>query len=40
MGRIVMQTKFRSVNLKGKYSLGELGIYERAALKLILNWVL
>jgi hypothetical protein len=38
MGRIVMQTKFPSGNLKGKYSLGEVGVYVRAALKLILNW--
>jgi hypothetical protein len=39
MGKLVMQTKFRSGNLKGKYNLGEVGIYVRTALKLILNWV-
>jgi hypothetical protein len=39
MGRLVTQTKFRLRNLKGNYSLGEVGIYMRAALKLILNWV-
>jgi hypothetical protein len=39
MGRLVMQTKFRSANLKGRESLGDLGVYGRTALKLILNWV-
>jgi hypothetical protein len=40
MGRLAMQTKFRLGNLKGKDSLGDIGLYEMTALKLILNWVL
>jgi hypothetical protein len=37
MGMIVMQTKFKSGNLKGKYSPWDVSVYGRAALKLILN---
>ena len=39
MGRLVMQTKFRSGNLKGRDILVDVGVYGRTALKLILNWV-
>jgi hypothetical protein len=37
MERLVMQTKFRLVNLKGRDSVVDVGVYGRAALKLILN---
>jgi hypothetical protein len=39
MRRLLIQTKFRSGNLKGKFSQGELGVYGMTSLKLILNWV-
>ena len=39
MGRLVMQTKFRSGNLKGRESVGDVEVYGRTALKLILNCV-
>ena len=39
MGRLVVQTKFRSGNLKERDSMVDVGVYGRTALKLILNWV-
>jgi hypothetical protein len=39
MGRLVMKTKFRLGNLKGREGLGDVGLHERTSIKLFLNWL-